>query len=212
MYTKNRSRGGANTSVVMAMAIGGCGKEKDLGRGRPGRIFKHDVAITSDQSGIFHPAPFIRRKRERRGVVVQPVPPLLSFRSPPTPALVRIINGQFAVSAADCIVSLFSGPPSVGWQTVFPLSRILFRLPPVFRLSRRLYVEWFSFLFFLQSTFRPFHFSPVASLHFKSGSKFVKTARAARGFGHLESLRLQNPFCCISSRTFSAPSRQEDRN
>lgn len=28
------------------------------------RIFKHDVAITSDQRGIFHPAPFIRRKRE----------------------------------------------------------------------------------------------------------------------------------------------------
>lgn len=53
----------------------------------------------------------------------------------------------------------------------------------------------------------------IASLfHLKSGSKFVKMARAARGFGHLESLRLQNPYCCISSRTFSASSRQEGRN
>lgn len=104
---------------------------------------------------------FIRRpssdENEKDGVV-QPAPPLLSFRSPPTPTLVRIINGQFAASAADCIVSLFSGPPSVGWQAVFPLSRILSRLPSVFRLSRRLHVEWFSLSFFLQSTFRPLHY------------------------------------------------------
>lgn len=91
-------------------------------KGRLGRIFKHDVAITSDQSGIFHPAPFIRRKRERREVVQPrgPHPRFYPLRSPspspPPPALVRIINGQFAASAADCIVSLFSGPPSVGWQ------------------------------------------------------------------------------------------------
>ena len=101
---------------------------------------------------------FIRRPssdENEKDEVVQLAPLLLSFRFPPTPTLVRIINGQFAASAADCIVSLFSGPPSVGWQAVFPLSCILCRLLPVFRLSRRLYVK-FSLSFFLQSTFRPF--------------------------------------------------------
>lgn len=107
-----------------------CGNDdgdRKLGRRkgqRSGGIFKHDVAITSDQSGIFHPAPFIRRKRERRRVV-QLAPPSLRSTSPPV--FVRIINGQFVASAADCIVSLFSGPPSVGWLAVFPLSRILSR-------------------------------------------------------------------------------------
>lgn len=33
-------------------------------KSRTRRIFKHDVAITSDQKGIFHSAPFIRRNRE----------------------------------------------------------------------------------------------------------------------------------------------------
>lgn len=76
---------------------------------RPGRIFKHDVAITSDQSGIFHPAPFIRRKRERRACATNPSRSAPSYvPHPHTVSLVRIINGQFAASAADCIVSLFS--------------------------------------------------------------------------------------------------------
>lgn len=84
-------------------------------------------------SGALHPT------KTRKTGCNQP----LCFFTPfhPQPAFVRIINGQFAASAADCIVSLFSGPLSVGWQVVFPLSRILSRLPPVFRLSRRLYVE-----------------------------------------------------------------------
>lgn len=33
-------------------------------KSRTRRIFKHDVAITSDQKGIFHSAPFIRRNQE----------------------------------------------------------------------------------------------------------------------------------------------------
>lgn len=39
----------------------------------------------------------------------------------PSSLLLRIINGQFAASAADCIVSLFFGLPSFRWQA-FSLS------------------------------------------------------------------------------------------
>lgn len=38
--------------------------------------------------------------------------------SSPLSPLLRIINGQFAASAADCIVSPFSGFPSFGCQTL----------------------------------------------------------------------------------------------
>lgn len=175
-------------------------------------------------SGALHPT----KTRKTRGLC-NPSPPL-----PPVPtpsrrtdlaspaALVRIINGQFAASAADCIVSLFSGAPSVGWQVVFPLSRILSRLPPALRLSRRLRASS-GFPSRSPVAIVPSRPSPrrpllrvLAPLHFKSGSKFVKTARAARGFGHLESLRPQNTSRRISSRTFSPlrrrPSRREDGN
>jgi hypothetical protein len=168
-------------------------RERERERERPGRIFKHDVAITPDQGRIFHSAPFIRRKRERRGCATSS-----SARTPsgsPFPfALVRIINGQFAASAADCIVSLFFGPPSPEWRTVFPLSCILSRLSPVSGLSRCLHDHSSHSL---DPSLSP---QPLITwpLHFKSGSKFVKTARAARGFGHLESLRLQNPSCAVS--------------
>lgn len=177
-------------------------RELREGKQRSGRIFKHDVAITSDQSGIFHPAPFIRRKRERRGCA----PPFLipSSGFPPPLALVRIINGQFAASAADCIVSLFSGPPVA--RMADRLSSFLHPFPSFIRIqavsalaSRRAAIP-----LVLPSIdpFRPFFHPPPTTwpLHFKSGSKFVKTARAARGFGHLESLRLQNPSCTVSLR------------
>ena len=51
---------------------------------------------------IFHPArPFVRRNREGGQ-------PRALFLIHPSSLLLQIINGQFAASAADCIVSLFS--------------------------------------------------------------------------------------------------------
>lgn len=62
--------------------------------------------------------PFVRRNRE--GGTSQPLSPPSSIRPSP---LLRIINGQFAASAADCIVSPFSGFPSFGCQAPsLPLS------------------------------------------------------------------------------------------
>lgn len=67
------------------------------------RIFKHGVAITSDQAEIFH-------------------------SNLPTPRCTSpgwIINGQFAASAADCIVSL-SLPPCLSTLSFQSLYKELF--------------------------------------------------------------------------------------
>lgn len=139
-------------------------KEK-LGKGRGGGETRENFQarrrnyIGSEwniSSGALHPTKTRKTGGGGGGLCNQPRRRFYPFVLDPHPPLVRIINGQFAASAADCIVSLFSGPPS-GWQAVFPLSRILpsLRLSPVFRLSPRVV---FPLVPLLQSTFRPFHY------------------------------------------------------
>lgn len=160
---------------------------------------------------------FIRRpssdENEKDGVV-QPAPLLLppSF-SAPNPPSCGLLTGNLprllltVLSLYSLVLRRSDGRPS------FLFSSHLF--PIFYPYSGCLVACTSSNSPFRSPSDQPFAFTSVltASLfHFKSGSKFVKMARAARGFGHLESLRLQNPYCCISSRTFSASSRQEDRN
>lgn len=83
-----------------------CWKEKS--RRIPGEFSSTTSQLHRIREEYFIQLPFVRRNRE--GGTSQP---LLT----PIP-LLRIINGQFAASAADCIVSPFSGFPSFGCQTL----------------------------------------------------------------------------------------------
>lgn len=168
---------------------------------------------------------FIRRpssdENEKDGVV-QPAPParapLRTIPISPHPPSYGLLTGNLPRLLLT-VLSLYSPAlrRSDGRSSFLFLASF-----PAFRLRSACLVACTSSGFPSRSPtdrpFPPFSPSPCPSpLHFKSGSKFVKTARAARGFGHLESLRLQNTSCRrISSRTFSAPSltlsRQEDGN
>lgn len=207
---KKKAREGARKRnltpvAMMAMVIGGGFCAERRRKGRLGRIFKHDVAITSDQSGIFHPAPFIRRKRERRDCATSS--PFHSLRPPLHLPSYGLLTGNLPRLLLT-VLSLYSlGSPSDG-KPVFPLSRILpspLATPIPFPLSlstARIQVVSSS----PRRVVFPLVLSPIdpCALSFpipaclRASSKFVKTGCArTRGFGHLESLRLQNPSRCI---------------
>ena len=153
-----------------------------------GKIFKHDVAITSDQRGIFHPPPLRSTKSRGRDEPTSIPPP--SIRPSP---LLRIINGQFAASAADCIVSPFSGFPSFGCQVPSPSLSLSLFPHPLFSplpLARIRILNLPSVLPHFHST--PFHSFLQIFLFLRSSllsrrpnpSKFVKGRTRERWAGH----------------------------
>lgn len=118
--------------------------------------------------------------------------PSSSSRSPlSVPPQLRIINGQFAASAADCIVSLFSGFPSFRCQAlslclslfIFPSSSLSFarirtpqslELPPLSTLPPALFPQ----------------ILPFFPSSFPNPSKFVKGSTSVGG-----SRRYLKPAC-----------------
>lgn len=184
------------------------GEGKESG---PGGIFKHDVAITSDQSGIFHPAPFIRRKRERRACATSPSlrclhPFPLRTLSPPPPSY-GLLTGNLPRLLLT-VLSLYS--PSLRWRNVFPSFSYPFpssaRIQAVSPLPRR--VAFPLVLPAIDPSRPPPSFPPrsPSPQRFKSGSKFVKTVRAAsrfRSLGIPSSAEHFSPY--LFEDTFSVP-------